>query len=139
MNRVIMSLMIIVILVAFSYYGTNLVYKRMVDSSDKVVNYKEYKDYGNHESVKTGNMKLKNVNSRISYVIGKPDDNDYKYNYYIKEYESHVAIFNKYGSLYEYTGIVLNSLDETTRNSITEGIYFKDIEDLFTFLESCTS
>lgn len=141
MKRIYILLAALFLLAIFSYYGANLIYKRTGKSSDENVIYKEYSEYiPDEKSVETGIMnKHGSGNITLSYVIGEPDEKVYPYEYYLKDYDSHVAIFNKQGSLYEYTGIVLNGLDEETRYNITKGIYFKEIEDLFTFLESYSS
>lgn len=141
MKRIYILLAALLLLAIFSYYGANLIYRYMGKNSDENVIYKEYSEYvPENKSLETGNMNRHSTdNITLSYVIGEPDKSVYPYEYYLKDYDSHVAIFNKHGSLYEYTGIVLNGLDEDTRYNITKGIYFKEIEDLFTFLESYSS
>ncbi|MGN0395473.1 MAG: hypothetical protein ACI4EF_08925 [Coprococcus sp.] len=142
MKKIYILLFACFLLAVFSYYGTNLIYKYSGKNSDDKVSYREYREYEDeNKSIETGTINKHGINKegQISYVIGKPEQDTYSYEYYIKAYDNHVAIFNKHGSLYEYTGIVLSGLDDETRNYVTKGIYFKEIKDLFTFLESYSS
>ncbi len=142
MNRIYLVLFGFILLAVFSYYGANMIYKYSEKNSDDKVIYKEYSAYvPEGKSIETGSVKTHTgaKSNILTYVIGKPEQDRYSYEYYIKDYDSHIAIFNKQGSLYEYTGIVLNSLDENTRDNVKKGIYFKEIEDLFAFLESYSS
>jgi len=141
MKRIYILLAALLLIAIFSYYGANLIYRHTGKNADKSVIYKEYSEYvPEDKSVETGIMNKHGSNNiTLSYVIGEPEESVYPYEYYLKDYDNHIAIFNKQGSLYEYTGIVLNGLDEDTRQNITKGIYFKEIEDLFTFLESYSS
>ncbi len=59
--------------------------------------------------------------------------------FYAKEYNGYVAIFNHTNSLYEYTDISVEMLDDVVKKRIKEGIYFENIEELFAFLESYSS
>ncbi len=61
------------------------------------------------------------------------------YRFLVNELNGYVAVFTANGSLYEFTDIRINDLDNVLKNRIINGIKFQKEKELFTFLESCSS
>ena len=61
------------------------------------------------------------------------------YRFLVNELNGYVAVFTANGSLYEFTDIRINDLDNILKNRIINGIKFQKEKELFTFLESCSS
>ena len=59
--------------------------------------------------------------------------------YFVKEKNGYLVICYRDGTIYDYTNISVETLDTTTRKLIKEQISFSGAEELYTFLESCTS
>ena len=51
----------------------------------------------------------------------------------------YVAVFTEKGSLYEFTDIRMDQLENDMKKRIENGIKFQKAKELFTFLESCSS
>ena len=61
------------------------------------------------------------------------------YRFLVNELNGYVAVFTANGSLYEFTDIRIDDLDNVLKNRIINGIKFQKEKELFTFLESCSS
>jgi hypothetical protein len=60
-------------------------------------------------------------------------------NYIVREFNGYVAVFTISNSLYEFTDIVVDELDSDLKKRVKNGILFEKEEELYTFLESCSS
>ena len=63
-----------------------------------------------------------------------------RYRYFVTiKNEEVVVYYSDKKTVFEYTGIIQNSLDETVRNALKIGIPVKDVEELYDFLSGITS
>jgi hypothetical protein len=60
-------------------------------------------------------------------------------NYIVRDYNGYVAVFTVSNSLYEFTDILVENLDSDLKKRVKNGILFEKEEELYTFLESCSS
>lgn len=59
--------------------------------------------------------------------------------YFIKESDGYLVICYRDGTIYDYTNILIDTLDIATRKLVKEQVSFSSTEELYAFLESCTS
>ena len=63
-----------------------------------------------------------------------------RYRYYVTiKNEEVIVYYSDKKTVFEYTGIIQNSLEETVRNALKIGIPVKDVEELYDFLSGITS
>ncbi len=63
-----------------------------------------------------------------------------RYRYFVTiKNEEVVVYYSDKKTVFEYTGIIQNSLDETVRSALRIGIPVKDVEELYDFLSGITS
>lgn len=61
------------------------------------------------------------------------------YHFLVSDLNGYVAVFTEKGSLYEFTDIRMDHLENDMKKRIENGIKFQKAKELFTFLESCSS
>ncbi len=61
------------------------------------------------------------------------------YHFLVSDLNGYVAVFTEKGSLYEFTDIRMDQLENDMKKRIENGIKFQKAKELFTFLESCSS
>ena len=59
--------------------------------------------------------------------------------YYMKSQGSHIIVYNRDHTVYEYTDLQKEFLPENVVYELVNGIYFQDQEDLYEFLETYSS
>ena len=62
-----------------------------------------------------------------------------EHSYYIKSKSGNVIVYNKDHTVYEFTDLDMEYLPDEVENQLIQGIYFRDQEDLYEFLETYSS
>ena len=57
----------------------------------------------------------------------------------MKSEGEHIIVYNKDHSVYEYTDLSPELLPETLADELIQGVYFRDQQDLYEFLETYSS
>ena len=61
------------------------------------------------------------------------------HSYYIKSKSGNVIVFNNDHTVYEFTDLDLEYLPDDVEKQLIQGIYFRNQEDLYEFLETYSS
>lgn len=59
--------------------------------------------------------------------------------FFVKESRGYLVICHRDGKIYDFTNILVDNLDVRTKKLVKEQISFKNVAELYAFLESCTS
>lgn len=79
--------------------------------------------------------------SKDKIVLKKTYDSDkIKYKYYLKEQNGYiVAYYGDQKTVFDYTGISVENLSDYEREQLEEGIFVRDLEELYALLENYSS
>ncbi len=139
---IIVALLILFVLSFFCSYG---VYRKTNNYSDEILNSEKY-----HEATtEADNEEAAALINNDTDTKSKEDtdascsDEDEKetadYNFLVGELNGYVAVYTSSGSLYEFTDIRVDLLEDSVKERIKDGIKFQKAKEMFTFLESCSS
>ena len=138
---IVASLMVLFIISFSCSYG---VYRKMHDYSDEIISTTEYREDITEVQNEEAAALVKNNTEMLSEseVLGDSDENEEEasdYNFLVGELNGYVAVYTNTGSLYEFTDIKVDLLEDSVKERIKAGIKFQKAKEMFTFLESCSS
>ncbi len=139
---IIVALLILFVLSFFCSYG---VYRKTNNYSDEILNSEEYHEATTEADNEEAAALINNdtdTKSEEDTDASCSDEDEKKtadYNFLVGELNGYVAVYTSSGSLYEFTDIRVDLLEDSVKERIKDGIKFQKAKEMFTFLESCSS
>lgn len=135
-----------VLLFLFSFYCSYSIYKNSRGCNDTTKGQSNIEEYI-WTIDRTDSEETTDAIDRVETVetISKKENSETEeaaekdYHFLVSDLNGYVAVFTEKGSLYEFTDIRMDQLENNMKKRIENGIKFQKAKELFTFLESCSS
>lgn len=135
-----------VLLFLFAFYCSYSIYKNSRGCNDTAKGDSNVEEYiwtvDRTDSEETTNSvdrveTVETLSKKESSETEETTEEDY--HFLVSDLNGYVAVFTEKGSLYEFTDIRMDKLENDMKKRIENGIKFQKAKELFTFLESCSS
>lgn len=136
MKKMLVIIAAIFILLILAFSCSYKIYKNTYTYSDEIISSKKEAEETTEEKNEEAAAAVKNSDNKETET---EDTDEPDYNYLVGELNGYIAVYTSSGSLYEFTDIRVDLLEESLKERIKEGIKFKKAKEMFTFLESCSS